>query len=76
MAGDLFAGRSFGVIYGVLSIGNGLGSALGPWFAGLLHDVTGSYRLAFLFSIACSAVGAACFWATRGGARAARPGAA
>lgn len=76
MAGDLFAGRSFGVIYGVLSIGNGLGSALGPWFAGLLHDVTGSYRLAFLFSIACSAVGAACFWATRGGARAGRPGAA
>jgi MFS family permease len=67
MAGDLFAGRSFGVIYGVLSVGNGLGSALGPWFAGLMHDVTGSYRVAFVFSIACSVVGSACFWAARGG---------
>ena len=72
MAGDLFAGRSFGVIYGVLSVGNGLGSALGPWFAGLMHDVTGSYRVAFVFSIACSVVGAACFWAARGGAPARR----
>jgi MFS family permease len=76
MASDLFGGRSFGVIYGVLSVGNGLGSALGPWFAGLMHDLTGSYRVAFLFSIACSVVGAACFWAARDGSHAARPGVA
>ncbi len=66
MAGDLFGGPSFGVIYGVLSVGNGLGSAIGPWFAGLMHDVTGSYRMAFLFSIGCSVIGAGCFWAARG----------
>jgi MFS family permease len=62
MAGDLFGGRHFGVIYGALSVGNGLGAALGPWMAGLMHDVTGSYRLAFVFSVLCSVVGSACFW--------------
>ena len=62
MAGDLFSGRHFGVIYGALSVGNGLGAALGPWIAGLMHDITGSYRLAFVFSVAASAGGAACFW--------------
>jgi MFS family permease len=67
MAGDMFGGRSFGVIYGVLSVGNGLGSALGPWFAGLMHDMTGSYRVAFLFSIGCSVIGSACFWGARTG---------
>jgi MFS family permease len=69
MAGDHIGGPSFGVIYGVLSVGNGLGSAIGPWFAGLMHDVTGSYRMAFLFSIGCSVIGAGCFWAARGGGR-------
>ncbi len=65
MAGDLFAGRHFGVIYGMLSVGNGVGSALGPWFAGLTHDLTGSYRVTFIFSVACSAAGATCFWGAR-----------
>ena len=62
MAGDLFGGRHFGLIYGALSVGNGLGAALGPWIAGLMHDLTGSYRLAFLFSVLSSVGGAACFW--------------
>jgi MFS family permease len=62
MAGDLFGGRHFGVIYGALSVGNGLGAALGPWIAGLMHDLTDSYRPAFLFSIVCSIAGSACFW--------------
>ena len=62
MAGDLFGGRHFGVIYGALSVSNGLGAALGPWIAGLMHDLTGSYRLAFLFSVVCSVMGSACFW--------------
>src|SRR5439155_441863 len=36
MASDLFGGRRFGAIYGVLNLGNGLGAALGPWFASFL----------------------------------------
>ena len=65
IASDLFGGRRFGVIYGLLNVGNGVGGAIGPWFGGLVHDVTGSYRLAFLSSVVFSALGAACFWAAR-----------
>jgi MFS family permease len=62
MASDLFGGRRFGVIYGALSVGNGLGGAIGPWFGGVVHDVLGSYRVVFLASVAFCILGSACFW--------------
>ena len=65
MASDLFAGRRFGLIYGVLNLGNGVGAALGPWFGGWVHDVTGSYRGAFLASVVFCALGAGAFWFAR-----------
>jgi MFS family permease len=65
MASERFGGRHFGAIYGVLNLGNGIGGALGPWFGGAVHDVTGSYRLAFVTAIACCGIGAACFWGAR-----------
>lgn len=65
MASDLFGGRRFGVIYGALSIGNGIGGAIGPWFGGVVHDMTGSYRVVFLSSVAFCACGSACFWLAR-----------
>ncbi len=65
MAAQLFPGRRFGAIYGILSVGSGIGGAIGPWFAGALHDLTGSYRAAFLIAVAFCALGAACFWLAR-----------
>jgi MFS family permease len=65
IAAELFGGRRFGVIYGVLSMGNGVGGALGPWFAGVIHDALGSYRMAFLLCVLFSALGAVCFWLAR-----------
>lgn len=62
MASDFFGGRRFGAIYGILNFGNGIGSAIGPWFGGVVHDLTGSYRWAFLASVGFCAVAAACFW--------------
>jgi MFS family permease len=62
MATDSFGGRRFGVIYGILNFGNGIGAAIGPWFGGVVHDVTGSYRGAFLTSVGFCGVAAACFW--------------
>ncbi|HEY3068311.1 MAG TPA: MFS transporter [Methylomirabilota bacterium] len=67
MATEHFGGRRFGLIYGVLNLGNGVGAAIAPWFGGVVHDVTGSYRLAFLSAVVFSILGAACFW------RASRP---
>jgi len=65
MASERFGGRRFGVIYGVLNLGNGVAGAIGPWFGGVVHDVTGSYRLAFLAAIAFCGCGATCFWLAR-----------
>lgn len=67
MASEIFAGRRFAAIYGILNLGNGLGAAIGPWFGGAVYDRTGSYRLAFLTAMAFCAVAAACFWIVRRG---------
>lgn len=68
MATELFAGRRFGAIYGIMNLGNGLGGAIGPVFGGAVHDLTGSYRLAFLATLGVCVAAAACFWIARPGA--------
>ena len=65
IAAQLFPGRRFGAIYGVMSVGNGLGGAIGPWFGGFMHDLTGSYRVAFLVATAFCVAGSGCFWLAR-----------
>jgi MFS family permease len=62
IAAQLFPGRRFGAIYGYLSVGNGLGGAVGPWFAGALFDLTGSYRTPFLIATLFCIAGSVCFW--------------
>jgi MFS family permease len=62
IAAQLFPGRRFGAIYGFLSVGNGLGGAVGPWFAGALFDLTGSYRTPFLIATLFCVAGSVCFW--------------
>ena len=47
IAADLFHGKSFGAIIGVVSLFIGVGAGIGPWLGGLLHDWTGSYHEAF-----------------------------
>jgi len=62
---DLFQGRHLGAILGVISIGTGIGAALGAWASGLIFDLSGSYRLAFLLSIASYLAGCVAFWFLR-----------
>jgi MFS transporter, OFA family, oxalate/formate antiporter len=62
---DLFPGPNLGAILGVITVGTGIGSAVGAWGAGWIFDVSGSYRLAFLASIVSYLVGCAAFWALR-----------
>jgi MFS family permease len=62
---DLFPGPNLGAILGVITVGTGIGSAVGAWGAGWIFDVSGSYRLAFLASIASYLLGCAAFWALR-----------
>jgi MFS family permease len=62
---DLFPGGRLGTILGVITIGSGIGSAVGSWAAGWIFDLSGSYRLAFMLSIAAYICGCVAFWALR-----------
>lgn len=52
-----FHGRNIGTIYGTVSIGSGLGAALGSWCGGLIHDVTGNYDMLIAFALVNVIVG-------------------
>lgn len=62
LSARIFANGSVGAIFGCIFMTMQFGSALGAWISGFLHDVTGDYRAAFVFS-ALSVVGAVSpFW--------------
>lgn len=48
MIGDTFGLRQVGVIMGSMTVGWGLGAALGPYTAGAIFDARGSYTFAFM----------------------------
>jgi MFS family permease len=56
---EIFAGRNSGSIFGTVMLSAILGGATGPWVAGMLHDLTGSYAPVFWISIGCNVVSAA-----------------
>jgi MFS family permease len=62
---DLFPGPQLGTILGAITMGTGVGSALGSWLAGFTFDVTGSYSVAFALSIIFYACGSVAFWMLR-----------
>lgn len=53
----LFGLSSHGLIYGVISQGYYLGSAIGPFATGYIFDVSGSYQAAFLLCAGISMMG-------------------
>ena len=48
LVGDAFGAANIGSIMGLLMVAWGLGSAIGPYFGGLVFDLTGSYSPAFI----------------------------
>jgi MFS family permease len=59
---EIFEGPHFGSIFGTITVALIGGGAAGPWFAGFIHDATGSYRLAFALIIGCCVVSATAIW--------------
>jgi MFS family permease len=47
----IFRGERVGTIYGAISFGSGLGSAIGSWGGGLIHDWTHSYNSLIAFAL-------------------------
>jgi MFS family permease len=56
---EIFEGPHYGSIFGTITVALIGGGAAGPWLAGVIHDATGSYRLAFVLAIAACIVSAA-----------------
>ena len=61
-AADLFYGKHFGVVNGLLLMGFGIGGAIGPWMGGYIFDITGSYFIAFIICISAFCLACASFW--------------
>ncbi len=59
---EIFAGRHAGGIFGMVMLSGILGGAAGPWAAGFLHDLTGSYAPAFWISLVFNVVSAVAIW--------------
>jgi MFS family permease len=59
---EIFQGRHYGTIFGTLMLASITGGAAGPWLTGALHDVTGSYTLAFWIAIGASVLSALAIW--------------
>jgi len=64
-AADVFAGASFGAIFGWMSLALGPGEALGAWLGGRIYDATGSYLGAFGFAVAALVAGVVAIWRVR-----------
>ena len=64
-AADVFAGRTFGTVWGWLGLAVGPGEALGAWLGGRIFDTTGSYVPAFGFSVAMLGAGLVAIWRVR-----------
>ena len=59
---EIFDGPHYGSIFGTITVALIGGGAAGPWMAGVIHDITGGYRLAFVVAIACCIVSAVAIW--------------
>jgi MFS family permease len=62
MVAEIFQGRHFGSIFGVIMLASLAGGAAGPWVTGVLHDASGNYTLAFWVGVGVSVVSALSIW--------------
>jgi MFS family permease len=59
---EIFQGRHYGSIFGTIMLAALAGGAAGPWVTGFLHDLSGSYTIAFAVGIAVSGLSAVAIW--------------
>ncbi len=62
---DVFAGPTFGTIYGWMSLAVGPGEAIGAWMGGAIFDRTGSYLAGFGFVAIVLAAAVLMMWRVR-----------
>ncbi len=57
---ELFGGRWYGRVFGLLGVACSIGAASGAWLTGVLYDVTGSYAFGFQMCIGFAIASAVC----------------
>lgn len=60
-----FAGPNVAAIYGGIYAANAVGAAFGSFVGGVLHDLTGGYKIGFAFALACVAIASVPFSTVR-----------
>jgi len=66
-AADLFQGKHFGSILGVIVFGGFIGGAIGAWLGGYLFDLTRAYQINFLVAGLAMLISAVMIWKARPG---------
>jgi len=61
-AADLFRGKKFGLIYGLVECGIGTAGAFAVWMAGVIFDRTQSYQGAFILGIGTAVLSIFSIW--------------
>jgi MFS family permease len=59
---EIFQGKHYGSIFGMVMLAALAGGAAGPWVTGFLHDLSGTYTLAFIIGIGVSGSSALAIW--------------
>ena len=59
LLGRIAGPRNYGAVFGLIGIGNSLGSAAGPWLSGAIFDRTHSYLVLYLTAFGFGAIGLA-----------------
>jgi MFS family permease len=59
---EIFQGKHYGSIFGTIMVAALAGGAAGPLVTGVLHDLSGSYTLAFAIGIGVSGISALAIW--------------
>jgi nitrate/nitrite transporter NarK len=60
--GDIYKGKSFGLIYGMVEGVIGIGGAFGAWLAGYIFDQTKNYFWAFVLVILLNLISVVLVW--------------
>jgi MFS family permease len=71
---EIFDGRHYGSIFGMVMVAAILGGAAGPCITGVIYDVTGTYSMAFWVAAGCSLISILTIWAAAPGKVRAVPG--
>jgi MFS family permease len=62
ISGDIYKGKFFGLIYGIVEGVIGISGAVGPWLAGYIFDQTKNYFWAFVLAIFLNLISVLLVW--------------